>query len=59
MPTTMLDRVTRLGLLVYYQSTLVVGILALPLALLAARFGVTLPVGRLVEEATSAYEAAT
>ena len=55
----MLDRVTRLGLLVYYQSTLVVGILALPLALLAARFGVTLPVGRLVEEATSAYEAAT
>jgi len=56
--TTMLDRVTRLGLLAFYQSTLVVGILALPFALLAARLGVTLPVGRLVEEATEAYEAA-
>jgi len=54
----MLDRVTRLGLLALYQSTLVVGILALPFALLAARLGVTLPVGRLVEEATDAYEAA-
>jgi len=54
----MLDRVTRFGLLALYQSTLVVGILAMPLALLAARAGVTLPVGRLVEEATEAYEAA-
>ncbi|SEV95218.1 hypothetical protein [Halobacterium jilantaiense] len=53
----MLDRVTRLGLLALYQSTLVVGILALPFALLASRLGVTLPVGRLVEGATDAYEA--
>jgi hypothetical protein len=54
----MFDRVTQFGLLVLYQSTLLVGILALPFALLAARLGVTVPVGRLVEEATEAYEAA-
>ncbi|MFB6072591.1 MAG: hypothetical protein ABEJ88_06445 [Halobacterium sp.] len=55
----MFDRITRLGLFALYQSTLALGILLLPLAVLARRAGVTLPFGRLVERTEAAYEAST
>jgi hypothetical protein len=55
----MFDRITRFSAFVAYQTTIALGILAMPLALLARRAGVTLPLHRLVESAGSAYEAAT
>jgi hypothetical protein len=55
----MFDRITRLALFAAYQTTIAVGILAMPLALLANQAGITLPVHRLVDSASSAYEAAT
>ncbi|MFC3476162.1 hypothetical protein [Halobacterium litoreum] len=54
----MFERITRLGLLAAYQSTLALGIVLMPLAMLVRRAGVTLPVGRLVERAEHAYESA-
>ncbi|MCG1002795.1 MULTISPECIES: hypothetical protein [Halobacterium] len=53
----MLDRTTRLALFTLYQSVLALGIALLPVALLARRAGVTLPVARLVERTEQAYEA--
>jgi hypothetical protein len=54
----MIDRITRLGLFALYQSTLALGILLLPVALLVRQAGVTLPVGRLVEHTEHAYQSA-
>ena len=45
----------RTGLLVAYQVAVFVGILLMPVALLARRVGVTLPVGRLVRQLDHAY----
>lgn len=53
----MLDRATRLALFTLYQSALAVGIALLPVAVLARRAGVTLPVRRLVECTEQAYKA--
>ncbi|UHH26304.1 hypothetical protein [Halobacterium noricense] len=53
----MFDRATRLALFTLYQSTLALGIALLPVALLARRAGVTLPVRRLVERTEQAYKA--
>jgi hypothetical protein len=53
----MLDRTTRLALFTLYQSALALGIALLPVALLARRAGVTLPVRRLVERTEQAYKA--
>lgn len=39
-----------------HQATLLLGIVTLPLALLARRVGLVLPVGRLVEWANRAYD---
>jgi hypothetical protein len=55
----MFDRITRLGLFAAYQSTIALGILAMPVALLARRAGFTLPLHRLVESVGDAYDAAT
>lgn len=44
---------------VLYQLTLMLGILMMPVALFARRLGVSLPVGRLVEAAGTAYERAS
>ena len=52
----MIDPLQRAALLALYQASIAVGILLLPVALLARRAGVTLPVGRLVERLGNAYE---
>ncbi|MFW5965515.1 MAG: hypothetical protein ACOCP3_02045 [Halodesulfurarchaeum sp.] len=52
----MIERVTKLAALLAYQSSLVVGIGLMPIALLARRAGITLPVHRLVERTEAAYE---
>ncbi|MFD1634979.1 hypothetical protein ACOZ4L_04480 [Haloplanus ruber] len=52
----MLDSLYRAGVFTVYQLTLVVGILLMPLALMAGRLGVPMPVGDLVAAAGRAYE---
>ena len=49
-----LERTTLFAL---YQLSLLTGLLLLPVALLASRGGLTLPVGRLVERTGRAYAA--
>ncbi|WP_435184419.1 hypothetical protein [Halobellus sp. EA9] len=44
--------------LVLYQTTLLLGILAMPIALAARRLGLTLPVRPLIESAERTYERA-
>lgn len=46
----------RLALFALYQTTVALGILLLPVALLAHRAGVNLPLGRLVATVGDAYE---
>ncbi|MFB6126944.1 MAG: hypothetical protein ABEJ79_06595 [Halolamina sp.] len=45
----------RLLALTVYQLTVVLGLLMLPVAVLARRVGLTLPVGRLVTAVNDAY----
>lgn len=52
----MMDLLQRATLFALYQASIAVGIALLPVALLARRVGVTLPVGRLVERLRRAYE---
>lgn len=52
----MLDSPYRAGVFTVYQLTLVVGIVLMPVALLAGRFGVPVPVGDLVSAVGRAYE---
>jgi hypothetical protein len=52
----MIDAVRRLALFALYQTTVALGILLLPVALLARRAGINLPVGRVVETLGTAYE---
>ena len=54
--TVMIDPIQRATLFALYQASIVFGIVLLPVALLARRGGVTLPVGRLVERLGRAYE---
>jgi len=51
----MIDPLQRATLFVLYQTSIVFGILLLPVALVAQRGGVTLPVGRVVERLGRAY----
>ena len=53
--TQMIETTYRAGLLVAYQFAVFVGILLMPIALLARRAGVTLPIGRLVQTLDEAY----
>ncbi len=46
----------RLALFALYQTTVALGILLLPVAVLARRAGVNLPVGRLVVTMGEAYD---
>jgi hypothetical protein len=55
---TMFETTYRLGLFTLYQFALVFGIILMPLALLARRLGVTLPVGEAVDAIGDAYERA-
>lgn len=55
----MIERLTRPILYGAYQLSLLVGIVLLPVALLVGRLGITLPIHRLVESLSRAYERAT
>ncbi|WP_162991502.1 hypothetical protein [Halostella salina] len=52
----MIQRVYRATLLALYQISLAVGILLMPLALVANRAGLTLPVHKLIDRLDAAYE---
>ncbi|WP_199174905.1 hypothetical protein [Halegenticoccus soli] len=55
----MFESLYRFSLFALYQFAVVVGILLLPLALVARRAGLPFPVGRLVETLGTAYENAS
>lgn len=52
----MFETTYRISVFALYQVTVMLGILLLPVALLAQRFGVTFPLGYLVERLGTAYE---
>ncbi|MFB6256980.1 MAG: hypothetical protein ABEH58_09705 [Haloplanus sp.] len=54
----MFDAVRRAGLFALYQTTVALGILLMPVALLARQVGLRLPVGRLVDALGTAYDEA-
>ena len=51
----MIDRLTSIATFAAYQTTVALGIALLPVAIMARRLGVTLPVHRLIERTESAY----
>lgn len=53
----MIDPIQRLTLFAVYQLSLLLGIVLLPVALVARQGGLTLPVGRLIEWTGRAYAA--
>ncbi|EMA30740.1 hypothetical protein [Natronobacterium lacisalsi] len=54
----MISRVYRATLFALYQLCIVVGILAMPLAVAARQAGVTLPIHQVLANVEDAYEAA-
>jgi hypothetical protein len=52
----MLDELHRGATFLLYQTALLFGLLAMPVALGARRLGLTLPVRRLIESAERAYQ---
>jgi hypothetical protein len=52
----MISKLYRTSLLALYQLTVALGILLVPLAMLARRAGLRLPIHRIVETAHRAYE---
>ena len=52
----MIDPLQRAALFALYQASIVVGIVLLPVALVASRAGYTLPIGRVVDRLGRAYE---
>ena len=52
----MVTRLYRASVFALYQFSIVLGITLLPVAIVANRAGVPLPVGRLVERLGAAYE---
>lgn len=50
--------IRRVTLLAIYQLTVLLGITLLPIALVTRQLGVPLPLGRAVDSAKTAYEAA-
>lgn len=52
----MIEPLERATLFALYQTSIVLGIVLMPIALLARRGGVTLPIGRLVARLGRAYE---
>ncbi|ERG94856.1 hypothetical protein [Haloquadratum walsbyi] len=55
----MMTDMRRASAFVFYQITVLIGIVALPFALLAQRFGLTLPIGHAVDTAAQTYEQTT
>lgn len=53
----LIERLTTSLLFAAYQSSLLLGIVLLPLALAARRAGFTIPIHRLVERTEQAYHA--
>ncbi|AEH37787.1 hypothetical protein [Halopiger xanaduensis] len=53
----MISRVYRATLFALYQLCIVVGILAMPLAVAARQAGLSLPIHRVLENVEDAYEA--
>ncbi|WP_170178707.1 hypothetical protein [Halapricum salinum] len=53
------SRLSRIALFALYQLTVLVGIALLPIALVARRAGIPLPIHRLIERLGAAYEAST
>lgn len=51
----MIDAVQRASLFVLYQLSIAIGILLLPIALLARQGGITLPIHRVVDRLGKAY----
>ncbi|MFB6133776.1 MAG: hypothetical protein ABEJ55_02180 [Halanaeroarchaeum sp.] len=51
----MYDRLSTVATFAAYQTTVALGIALLPLAILANRFGVSLPVHRLIDRTETAY----
>lgn len=54
----MYDAVRRAGLLAMYQTTVALGILLMPVALLVRRAGLRLPIDRVVDALGTAYDEA-
>ena len=52
------DRVTKFALFAAYQTTLVLGIAFVPVAILARKMGITVPMHRLIERTEKAYRSA-
>jgi len=52
-------RLRRTSLFALYQTSIVLGIALLPVAILARQVGIRLPVGELIDRLGSAYEATT
>ena len=52
----MIESATRLTVFAMYQLTVLFGILLLPVAIVARRLGVQLPVGELIDRMDSAYD---
>lgn len=52
----MANRLYRVCVLALYQLSIVLGIALLPVALVANRVGISLPVGRLVDRLDTVYE---
>jgi hypothetical protein len=52
-------RLRRTGLFALYQMSIVLGIVLLPVALLARQVGVEVPVGTVIERLGTAYETST
>jgi len=52
----MIETVSRLTVFALYQLTVVFGILLLPVALVARRLGISLPIGELIDRLESAYD---
>jgi len=52
----MIESASRLTVFALYQLTIVLGILLLPVALVARRLGVNLPIGELIDRLDAAYD---
>ena len=53
------SRLHRITLFALYQLTVLVGIAMLPVALVARRAGIALPIHRMIERLDAAYESKT
>ena len=52
----MIESASRFTVFALYQLTVLLGILMLPVALVARRLGVNLPMGELIDRLDSAYD---